>query len=117
VPQSQLVNNRGRSGAGIRPARIGYPVILRPSVSRWAAAGGGIAYNREELRRACWIAALRHFARARSPHRGQAVLGWKEFELEVMRDRADNAIIVCSIENFDPDGRAHGRLHHRGAGP
>ena len=71
--------------------------------SRWAASGGGIAYNREEfdahgrLRRSS----------SRPSHavldRG-VVIGWKEYELEVMRDRADNVVIICSIENFDPMG-------------
>ena len=47
----------------------------------------------------------------------QSIAGWKEYELEVMRDNADNCVIICSIENVDPDGRAHRRLHHRGTGP
>ena len=45
----------------------------------------------------------------------ESLVGWKEFEMEVMRDRMDNCVIVCSIENFDPDGRAYRRLHHRRA--
>src|SRR5438309_2684347 len=81
--------------------RIGYPVVLRPSYTL-GGTGGGIAYNVEELR----STAARGLDL--SPvHRvlvEESVTGWKEFELEVMRDRADNVIVVCSIENFDAMG-------------
>src|SRR6202158_6263333 len=99
TPQSQLVNNidDGVAFAG----RIGYPVILRPSFTL-GGSGGGIAYNREELseilERGIDLSPVNEVLIEES------VLGWKEFELEVMRDLADNAIIVCSIENFDPMG-------------
>ena len=82
-------------------AKIGFPVIIRPSFTL-GGTGGGIAYNREEL--------LEILARGLdlSPVHEvlieESVLGWKEFELEVMRDLADNVIIICSIENFDPMG-------------
>ena len=99
TPQSQLVNN---VEAGIVFAnRIGYPVILRPSFTL-GGSGGGIAYNREEL-----FDILERGIDLSPVHEvliEESVLGWKEFELEVMRDLADNAIIVCSIENFDPMG-------------
>ncbi len=82
-------------------SRIGYPVILRPSFTL-GGSGGGIAYNREEL------AEILDRGLSLSPVHEvlieESALGWKEFELEVMRDLADNAIIVCSIENFDPMG-------------
>ena len=81
--------------------RIGYPVILRPSFTL-GGTGGGIAYNREEL-----IEILDRGLDLSPVHEvliEESVLGWKEFELEVMRDLADNAIIICSIENFDPMG-------------
>ena len=99
TPQSQLVNNvdDGIAFAG----RIGYPVILRPSFTM-GGSGGGIAYNREEL-----YEILERGIDLSPVHEvliEESVLGWKEFELEVMRDLADNAIIVCSIENFDPMG-------------
>src|SRR6202048_366751 len=99
TPQSQLVNNidDGVAFAG----RIGYPVILRPSFTL-GGSGGGIAYNREELSEI-----LERGLDLSPVHEvliEESVLGWKEFELEVMRDLADNAIIVCSIENFDPMG-------------
>src|SRR5574341_397427 len=99
VPHSQLVNKieDGLEFAG----RIGFPVILRPSFTL-GGTGGGIAYNREEL------AEVLERGLALSPVHEvlieESVLGWKEFELEVMRDLADNCIIICSIENFDPMG-------------
>src|SRR5579862_3205058 len=99
LPQSQLVNSveKGLQFA----ARIGYPVILRPSFTM-GGTGGGIAYNREDLEEV-----LDRGLDLSPVHEvliEESVLGWKEFELEVMRDLADNAIIVCSIENFDPMG-------------
>jgi carbamoyl-phosphate synthase large subunit len=99
LPQSQLVNSVEK---GLEFANgIGYPVILRPSFTM-GGSGGGIAYNREEL-----IEILENGLDLSPVHEvliEESVLGWKEFELEVMRDLADNAIIVCSIENFDPMG-------------
>src|SRR6202790_2117595 len=99
TPQSQLVNN---VDSGIAFAnRIGYPVILRASFTM-GGSGGGIAYNREDL-----YEILERGLDLSPVHEvliEESVLGWKEFELEVMRDLADNAIIVCSIENFDPMG-------------
>jgi carbamoyl-phosphate synthase large subunit len=99
VPRSALVNNLkdGLDYSG----KIGFPVIIRPSFTL-GGSGGGIAYNREEL--------LEILARGLdlSPVHEvlieESVLGWKEYELEVMRDLADNVIIICSIENFDPMG-------------
>src|SRR5512146_3227640 len=99
VPRSALVNNLkdGMEFAG----KIGFPVIIRPSFTL-GGTGGGLAYNREEL--------LQTLARGLdlSPVHEvlieESVLGWKEYELEVMRDLADNVIIICSIENFDPMG-------------
>jgi carbamoyl-phosphate synthase large subunit len=99
LPQSQLVNSveKGLEFAN----RIGFPVILRPSFTM-GGSGGGIAYNREDL-----VEILESGLDLSPVHEvliEESVLGWKEFELEVMRDQADNAIIVCSIENFDPMG-------------
>jgi carbamoyl-phosphate synthase large subunit len=80
---------------------IGYPAILRPSYTL-GGSGGGIAYNREEfetmLRRGLQLSPVGSVLVERS------IIGWKEFELEVMRDGADNVVIVCSIENLDPMG-------------
>ncbi|MBL8234400.1 MAG: carbamoyl phosphate synthase large subunit, partial [Bryobacterales bacterium] len=99
TPQSQLVNNVDDGLAFA--ARIGYPLILRPSFTL-GGTGGGIAYNREDL-----VDILDRGLDLSPVHEvliEESVLGWKEYELEVMRDLADNAIIVCSIENFDPMG-------------
>src|SRR6266699_3316843 len=99
TPQSQLVNDVDDGVAFAN--RIGYPVILRPSFTM-GGSGGGIAYNREDL-----VEILEAGLDLSPVHEvliEESVLGWKEFELEVMRDQADNAIIVCSIENFDHMG-------------
>ena len=81
--------------------RIGYPVVLRPSFTL-GGSGGGIAYNAEEcetiVRRGLDLSPVREVLVEES------LLGWKEFELEVMRDLKDNVVVVCSIENFDPMG-------------
>jgi len=80
---------------------IGYPAIIRPSFTL-GGTGAGIAYNREEFEEGI------RWALDASPKRTvlveQSVIGWKEFELEVMRDLADNVVVVCSIENLDPMG-------------
>ncbi|WP_456268373.1 carbamoyl-phosphate synthase large subunit [Kushneria sp. AK178] len=82
-------------------AELGFPCIIRPSYTM-GGSGGGVAYNREEFEEIC--------------HRGfelssnhellidESLLGWKEYEMEVVRDKSDNCIIVCAIENFDPMG-------------
>jgi carbamoyl-phosphate synthase large subunit len=99
TPQSQLVNT---VKAGLEFAeRVGYPSILRPSFTL-GGTGGGIAYNQEEL-----VEILERGIDLSPVHEvliEESALGWKEYELEVMRDLADNCIIVCSIENFDPMG-------------
>ncbi|MBI5343319.1 MAG: carbamoyl-phosphate synthase large subunit [Deltaproteobacteria bacterium] len=80
---------------------IGYPAIIRPSFTL-GGTGAGIAYNREEYEESI------RWALDASPKRTvlveQSVIGWKEFELEVMRDLKDNVVIICSIENLDPMG-------------
>ena len=80
---------------------IGFPIIVRPSFTL-GGTGGGVAYNPEELvalTRAGLDASLIHQVMLE-----QSVLGWKEYELEVMRDKNDNVVIICSIENMDPMG-------------
>ena len=80
---------------------IGFPVIVRPSFTL-GGTGGGTAYDMEELKRIAYgglKASLNHTVLLE-----ESILGWKEFELEVMRDRKDNVVIVCSIENVDPMG-------------
>ncbi|HGO5823137.1 TPA: carbamoyl-phosphate synthase large subunit [Mannheimia haemolytica] len=81
--------------------QVGFPTLIRPSFTM-GGSGGGIAYNRDEF-----IAICERGFEASPTHElliEQSVLGWKEYEMEVVRDRADNCIIVCSIENFDPMG-------------
>jgi len=82
-------------------AEVGYPAVIRPSFTL-GGTGGGVAFNRAELEegveRALALSPVHTTLIERS------VLGWKEFELEVMRDHRDNVVIVCSIENFDPMG-------------
>jgi carbamoyl-phosphate synthase large subunit len=81
--------------------KVGYPTIIRPSFTL-GGSGGGIAYNVEEfeeiVKRGLELSPVHEVLIEES------VLGWKEFEMEVVRDKADNCIIVCSIENFDPMG-------------
>ncbi|MER2512895.1 MAG: carbamoyl-phosphate synthase large subunit [Nitrosomonas ureae] len=82
-------------------AMLGYPAIIRPSFTM-GGSGGGIAYNREEFLDIC------ERGLKTSPTKEllieESVIGWKEFEMEVVRDKDDNCIIVCSIENIDPMG-------------
>ena len=82
-------------------AEVGYPLLVRPSFTL-GGTGSRIAYDEAEL-----MAAVKHGCRNSPVHEvlvDQSVLGWKEYELEVMRDRADNFVVVCSIENLDPMG-------------
>ncbi|MGW8313883.1 MAG: carbamoyl-phosphate synthase large subunit [Desulfuromonadales bacterium] len=99
IPDSGLAHNRQEAMEIIE--RIGFPVIIRPSFTL-GGTGGGIAYNLEEYEQ------LAMAGIDASPTNEilveESVLGWKEFELEVMRDTADNVVIICSIENFDPMG-------------
>jgi carbamoyl-phosphate synthase large subunit len=82
-------------------ADIGFPIIIRPSFTL-GGTGSGVAYNREELAviaKSGLDASMIHEIMLE-----ESILGWKEYELEVMRDKADNVVIICSIENFDPMG-------------
>src|SRR5579875_1296107 len=99
VPRSALVNNV-RDGLEFTQ-KIGFPAIIRPSFTL-GGSGGGIAYNREELMEI--LARGLDLSPVHECLIEESVLGWKEYELEVMRDLADNVIIVCSIENMDPMG-------------
>ena len=99
VPPRAVVNSVEEGLKAIE--KIGFPVILRPAFTL-GGTGGSIAYNREEFEQKLKIA-----LEASPIHQVQldkSLLGWKEYELEVIRDKADNVIIVCSIENFDPMG-------------
>jgi carbamoyl-phosphate synthase large subunit len=81
--------------------QLGYPVVIRPSFTL-GGTGGSIAYNREEF--ADSIARALDASPVRQALIEESVLGWKEYELEVMRDFRDNFVVICSIENFDPMG-------------
>lgn len=80
---------------------IGYPVVVRPSFTL-GGSGSGICFSREELERVSRLGI--EYSRVNEVLIEESVLGWKEFELEVMRDRKDNFVVICSIENFDPMG-------------
>ncbi len=99
VPRSGLAHNREEAMEVIK--QVGFPAIIRPSFTL-GGTGGGIAYNMEEYER------MALFGIDASPTDEilveESVIGWKEYELEVMRDTADNVVIICSIENFDPMG-------------
>jgi carbamoyl-phosphate synthase large subunit len=99
VPQSVLVSSLAEAQSFAR--RNGYPIIIRPSFTL-GGSGGGVAYNAEELE------AIVNRGLQMSPVQRvlveESLMGWKEFELEVMRDRRDNFVVVCSIENFDAIG-------------
>ncbi|MES1261386.1 MAG: carbamoyl-phosphate synthase large subunit, partial [Acidobacteriota bacterium] len=99
TPRSQLVTDV--ESALAFAAKHGYPAILRPSFTM-GGSGGGIAYNREDLVTICERGL--DLSPVHEVLIEESALGWKEFELEVIRDLADNVIIVCSIENFDPMG-------------
>jgi len=81
--------------------RVGFPTVIRPSFTL-GGSGGGIAYNKDEFEQIC------KFGLELSPTKEllieESIVGWKEYEMEVVRDKNDNAIIVCSIENLDPMG-------------
>jgi carbamoyl-phosphate synthase large subunit len=99
MPKSKLVNNI-RDGLEFASV-LGFPVVIRPSFTL-GGSGGGIAYNREEL-----MEILSRGLDLSPVHEcllEESVLGWKEYELEVVRDLKDNVVIICSIENFDPMG-------------
>ena len=82
-------------------AQIGFPAIIRPSFTL-GGSGGGIAYNREEFEEICQRGL--DLSPTSELLIEESILGWKEYEMEVVRDRNDNCIIVCSIENLDPMG-------------
>ncbi|HTC24621.1 MAG TPA: carbamoyl-phosphate synthase large subunit [Gemmatimonadales bacterium] len=97
TPQGRVIRNLAEAREAVETT--GYPAICRPSFTL-GGTGGGIAYNREEfeelIRRGLELSPVGSVLVERS------IIGWKEFELEVMRDSADNVVIVCSIENVDP---------------
>ncbi len=99
VPRSAVVSTL--DGAMAAVAETGYPAIIRPSFTM-GGVGGGIAYNLEEYREI--VARGIELSPVHEVLVEESVIGWKEFELEVMRDCADNFVVICSIENIDPMG-------------
>ena len=99
VPKSSYIKSRDEAQSVVKD--IGYPAVIRPSFTL-GGAGGNIAFNQKEFEN------FVDWALDTSPVNQvlieESVLGWKEYELEVMRDKKDNVVIVCSIENFDPMG-------------
>jgi carbamoyl-phosphate synthase large subunit len=98
-PKSQVVKTLSEAREALR--LVGLPAIIRPSFTL-AGTGGGIAYNTEEFERI--VAGGLAASPVHEVLIEESVLGWKEYEMEVVRDHADNCIIICSIENIDPMG-------------
>ena len=99
VPASEIVTTLSQAFSAAE--KIGYPIIVRPSFTL-GGTGGGVAYNREELEEI--VTRGLELSLIHQVMLEESVLGWKEFELEVMRDKNDNVVIICTIENFDPMG-------------
>jgi carbamoyl-phosphate synthase large subunit len=99
TPRSRIAHNLEEANGAI--GDIGYPVVIRPSFTM-GGSGGGIAYNREEFETI--LARGLDASPTNEVLLEEAVIGWKEYEMEVVRDRKDNCIIICSIENLDPMG-------------
>ena len=99
VPRAEIAHSLEQ--ALEKQADIGFPTIIRPSFTL-GGTGGGIAYNREEFERI--ISHGLEMSPTTEVLLEESVIGWKEFEMEVVRDRNDNCIIVCAIENLDPMG-------------
>jgi carbamoyl-phosphate synthase large subunit len=99
VPESAIIHTLEEAKeAG---ERIGFPVIVRPSFTL-GGTGGGVAYNRQELESLCAVGL--DLSLNNEVMLERSLLGWKEYELEVMRDKKDNVVIICSIENIDAMG-------------
>jgi len=98
-PQSEMAHTLDEAQLALES--IGLPAVIRPSFTL-GGTGGGIAYNREEFERI--VASGLDASPVGTVLVEESVLGWKEFEMEVVRDRADNCIIICAIENIDPMG-------------
>ncbi|MEZ5299107.1 MAG: carbamoyl-phosphate synthase large subunit [Verrucomicrobiales bacterium] len=100
VPRSDVAHTMAEAEAVAK--EIGsFPLIIRPAYTL-GGSGGGIAYNKEEFAEIC--ARGIDLSPVNEVLIEESLLGWKEFEMEVMRDRADNCVVICSIENFDPMG-------------
>ena len=98
-PRAMRISRESQSAEAL--AKIGLPAIIRPDFTL-GGSGGGIAYNKEQL--SSFIKLALKSSPTSTATVEESVIGWKEFEMEVVRDHKDNAIIVCSIENLDPMG-------------
>ncbi|MGY4661959.1 carbamoyl-phosphate synthase large subunit [Pseudomonas chlororaphis] len=98
-PRSGIAHSMDEANAVLE--KLGFPCIIRPSFTM-GGTGGGIAYNREEFEEIC--ARGLDLSPTKELLIDESLIGWKEYEMEVVRDKKDNCIIVCSIENFDPMG-------------
>jgi carbamoyl-phosphate synthase large subunit len=98
-PRSAMAHNMEEANAALE--ELGFPCIIRPSFTM-GGSGGGVAYNREEFEEICQRGL--DLSPTNELLIDESLLGWKEYEMEVVRDKKDNCIIVCSIENFDPMG-------------
>ena len=98
-PRSAIAHNMEEANAALED--LGFPCIIRPSFTM-GGSGGGVAYNREEFEEICQRGL--DLSPTNELLIDESLLGWKEYEMEVVRDKKDNCIIVCSIENFDPMG-------------
>ncbi|EKF75369.1 carbamoyl phosphate synthase large subunit [Alcanivorax hongdengensis A-11-3] len=98
-PRSAIAHNMEEANAALE--ELGFPCIIRPSFTM-GGSGGGVAYNREEFEEICQRGL--DLSPTNELLIDESLLGWKEYEMEVVRDKKDNCIIVCSIENFDPMG-------------
>ena len=99
VPESAIIHSVDEAMAAAE--RIGFPIIVRPSFTL-GGTGGGVAYNRAELQRMATAGV--DLSMTSEVMLERSLLGWKEYELEVMRDKNDNVVIICSIENVDAMG-------------
>ncbi|VXB40494.1 carbamoyl-phosphate synthase large subunit [Citricoccus sp. K5] len=97
--KSEIVHSMDEAFAAAE--KLGYPMVVRPSFTM-GGLGSGMAYNEEDLRRIAGAGI--QYSPTSEVLLEESILGWKEYELEMMRDRNDNVVVVCSIENFDPVG-------------
>lgn len=99
MPKAKIAHNM-EDALKIQP-KLGFPTVIRPSFTM-GGSGGGIAFNKEDFDEICKRGL--DLSPTNELLIEESIIGWKEFEMEVVRDRKDNCIIVCSIENFDPMG-------------
>src|SRR4030042_4761586 len=99
VPRSGFAHNLQEAGEVV--SQIGLPAVIRPSFTL-GGTGGGVAFNMEEFEHLS--AQGIELSMIHEIMIEESVIGWKEYELEVMRDLKDNGVVICSIENFDPMG-------------